>query len=671
MDIRIEIAGEIAAGFVNIDLFEEVAPNHVTQIVTLVEQGAYDGVVFHRVIDGFMAQTGDVQYGNIYGDLSLVGTGGSDLPDLAPEFSEIMFDRGVVGMARAQDPSSANSQFFIMLEDGHFLNGQYTVVGRVTSGMDIIDDIKLGEGGNGAVLGQPDFMRSVTVVEPPDVPETAVVDAHWVLEGIDLDGNTFTGGLVFDSQSFDLATGNTALTGHIDWLANESFSFTVDFRAQRHSDGRLEFNYTENNPPVSGVVPALYKAQFSEQNKAISAYYDDPGVVEGTWWAMPKSVGILPRWSKLQEKIKFEGGFGLAEFDAQGELSILSEMMRLYHESPTARRDLNDALLNRKSDVYMKTLEIGAVADGTGSKHFPLRDSNQIFIDPLDPVARTFLSTEAQPIKLSLGSIVFHEFRHAYEDYATWITERPEVEVGASRFDDPDFDHLGSVVRSTNEVRAELGEELRGSYGSLTNRPNVIAALEEMAGPISALPVPFDQVVHFRDPSNDMPVWSSVGTIASGHPSKDFVIANNKSNVVKTGGGIDVVLGIKGALNAKLGSGNDWAFGSSKRDTIEGGSGRDTIDPGAGRDTLSGGRGPDDFIFGDSYGVNRILDFNASSRKEDIDLSSVSEITGYRDLVNNHLSQVRGNAVIDDFNGTRIILVNTDLADLDRSDFIF
>jgi peptidylprolyl isomerase len=162
--IQIEIAGE-ANGTVTIDLLEDVAPQHVARITALASQGAYDGVVFHRVIEGFMAQTGDVQHGKDPDNLAAAGTGGSDLPDLPAEFSDVPFDRGVVGMARSRSPDSANSQFFIMFDEGYFLNGQYTVVGRVTDGQDVIDAIKLGTGGNGAVVGVPDVMKKVTVID--------------------------------------------------------------------------------------------------------------------------------------------------------------------------------------------------------------------------------------------------------------------------------------------------------------------------------------------------------------------------------------------------------------------------------------------------------------------------------------------------------------------------
>ena len=162
--LDVTVSGQ-ANGTFHIDLLDDVAPLHVARITELANQGLYNGVVFHRVIDGFMAQTGDVEFGRMGGDMSMAGMGGSTLPDLPAEFSALPFDRGVVGMARAADPNSANSQFFIMFEPGYFLNGDYTVVGTVTEGMEIVDAIKRGEGANGAVIGQPDMMASVTVTE--------------------------------------------------------------------------------------------------------------------------------------------------------------------------------------------------------------------------------------------------------------------------------------------------------------------------------------------------------------------------------------------------------------------------------------------------------------------------------------------------------------------------
>ncbi|ADO42319.1 peptidylprolyl isomerase [Ketogulonicigenium vulgare] len=163
--LEIDVQGE-ANGTIKIELLPDAAPQHVERLTTLASEGQYDGVVFHRVIDGFMAQTGDVQYGRIGGDLRRAGTGRSSLPNLPAEFSDIPFERGVVGMARAQDPNSANSQFFIMFAPGDFLNGQYTVVGRVTEGLEVLDAIKKGSSAaNGAVEGAPDIMTTVRVTE--------------------------------------------------------------------------------------------------------------------------------------------------------------------------------------------------------------------------------------------------------------------------------------------------------------------------------------------------------------------------------------------------------------------------------------------------------------------------------------------------------------------------
>ena len=137
-------------GRIVIKLRPDLAPKHVERIKQLARDGFYDNVPFHRVIAGFMAQTGDGQYGN--------GTGGSKYPNLAAEFTQTPFKRGVVGMARANDPNSANSQFFIMYADGSFLNGKYTVVGEVVSGMDVVDKIKKGE-----PVQDPDRMVTVRV----------------------------------------------------------------------------------------------------------------------------------------------------------------------------------------------------------------------------------------------------------------------------------------------------------------------------------------------------------------------------------------------------------------------------------------------------------------------------------------------------------------------------
>jgi peptidylprolyl isomerase len=145
---------QLKDGTVKVKLRPDLAPKHVERIKTLTQQGFYDGLKFHRVIDGFMAQTGDPS-----GD----GTGGSDLPDLPAEFSDEPFKRGVLGMARAQSPNSANSQFFIMFDDSPHLNGQYTVFGEVTEGMEYVDKIKKGPAHLNGSVDDPDVMVKVTL----------------------------------------------------------------------------------------------------------------------------------------------------------------------------------------------------------------------------------------------------------------------------------------------------------------------------------------------------------------------------------------------------------------------------------------------------------------------------------------------------------------------------
>ena len=152
-------------GDVVVALRPDLAPKHVAQIKKLVREGAYDNVAFHRVIDGFMAQTGDVQYGNMKKgfDASLAGTGGSKEPDLPAEFSKEKYVRGVVGMARSQDPNSANSQFFIMFAPASSLNGQYTIVGNDEKGMEFVDKIKKGDAADNGSVSDPDRMVKVRI----------------------------------------------------------------------------------------------------------------------------------------------------------------------------------------------------------------------------------------------------------------------------------------------------------------------------------------------------------------------------------------------------------------------------------------------------------------------------------------------------------------------------
>jgi peptidylprolyl isomerase len=156
---------ELKDGEVRIALRPDLAPKHVEQIKALVREGAYDNVAFHRVIDGFMAQTGDVRFGDLTDgyDARRAGTGGSGRGELPAEFSNEPYVRGTVGMARAQDPNSANSQFFIMFGEAPSLNGAYTVVGNVESGMEFVDNIKKGDRARNGVVSEPDRMIEVRI----------------------------------------------------------------------------------------------------------------------------------------------------------------------------------------------------------------------------------------------------------------------------------------------------------------------------------------------------------------------------------------------------------------------------------------------------------------------------------------------------------------------------
>ncbi len=150
-------------GDVKIELFPDVAPKHVERIKKLADEGQYDNVVFHRVIDGFMAQTGDVKFGNSSSkdfNLSMAGTGGSSMPDLKAEFSDLPHERGTLSMARAQDPDSANSQFFICFKAANFLDRQYTVFGKVIEGMEFVDQIKKGDSNQNGSVENPDKIVS-------------------------------------------------------------------------------------------------------------------------------------------------------------------------------------------------------------------------------------------------------------------------------------------------------------------------------------------------------------------------------------------------------------------------------------------------------------------------------------------------------------------------------
>lgn len=167
----VRVDGE-ASGIFVIEFLGDVAPSHVARVKDLARRGMYDGVVFHRVIDGFMAQTGDVKFGradNLV--LPMVGRGGSDLPDLAAEFSDIPYETGSVGMARSRHPDSANSQFFIMFDSAPFLNGNYTIFGKVVCGQSVVNDIRRGDEARNGLVENPDMIVSARVLGDLDMDD--------------------------------------------------------------------------------------------------------------------------------------------------------------------------------------------------------------------------------------------------------------------------------------------------------------------------------------------------------------------------------------------------------------------------------------------------------------------------------------------------------------------
>lgn len=162
--LRLNVAGS-ASGQIDIKLNEKIAPAHVERIKVLTQEKKYDGVVFHRVIPGFMAQTGDVKFGNMKNfEPALVGMGGSDYPMLKEEFSDDLFEKGTVGMARSRDPNSANSQFFIMFERAPHLDGKYTIIGNVIRGIDVLFEIKTGDVSKNGAVKDPDYILSAELL---------------------------------------------------------------------------------------------------------------------------------------------------------------------------------------------------------------------------------------------------------------------------------------------------------------------------------------------------------------------------------------------------------------------------------------------------------------------------------------------------------------------------
>jgi cyclophilin family peptidyl-prolyl cis-trans isomerase len=286
---------ELADGEVAIELLPGVAPLHVERIKTLAREDAYDNVAFHRVIEGFVAQAGDVEYGDLADgyDPELVGSGSSDLPNLTAEFSDIPFDRGVVGMARAGDPlaqfglpereeflNSANSQFFIMFEPAPFLDGNYTVFGRVAGGMNVVDGITRTDGTDGADV-TPDRMLDVRIAadsgEPVAADDMIEIDQFTPAFAIDLAGNDLDqegdGLAVVDVSPTSVAGSGVRLNadGTVDYaprsdlVGTDSFFYTVEDAQGERTTAQVEITAAPTEPDLVAAwkIAYMYEAAYN------------------------------------------------------------------------------------------------------------------------------------------------------------------------------------------------------------------------------------------------------------------------------------------------------------------------------------------------------------------------------------------------------------------------
>jgi peptidylprolyl isomerase len=297
--IALDIAGE-ANGRVVIELYDDIAPEHAARLTRLAREGAYDDVVFHRVIDGFMAQTGDVEFGKAGGDLARAGTGGSTYPDLAAEFSDRPFEAGTVGMARAADPDSANAQFFITFGAAPFLEGQYTVVGKVVEGLDVVNAIKRGGGDNGAVAEAPDrIVRAVALADgvelsslalstEPTAPATLAAQpdgqAAQVRDGFDIrfdftdpDTTTLTIGWTLQEEFAGFVTCGTGTLRPLDGGYTQcvnSFDEAADLLFEADPAGGLSLARAEDGSRAFALDTALFLATVAPSAETVAQLGD-------------------------------------------------------------------------------------------------------------------------------------------------------------------------------------------------------------------------------------------------------------------------------------------------------------------------------------------------------------------------------------------------------------
>jgi len=302
---------DLVTGRVVIEMYPSAAPEHVVRIRALARAGLYDGVAFHRVIDGFMAQTGDVRYGNLKSNYnsSFVGSGNSDLADLAAEFNELKHLRGTVSMARAQDPDSANSQFFICFADAAFLDGQYTVWGKVVEGMEHVDKIQRGVAGSGAVAN-PDSMNKITVASDTvlridDNASSGGDGTSWSKAFVSLSDALEVAGTGFELW---VAEGDYRLTGSLESRVKNEVSFFGGFKGTELTRTPLgEANATRlvDSPPSAATdnnaTPHTYGWYFQPEwgwiwtsEKTFPYVYRTGGNGKSAGWLMFREGSAAP-----------------------------------------------------------------------------------------------------------------------------------------------------------------------------------------------------------------------------------------------------------------------------------------------------------------------------------------------------------------------------------------
>ena len=569
--IRLNIEGEGANGSITIDLKEGLAPLHTSRILDLANDGQYNNVVFHRVIDGFMAQTGDVEHGISGSDLSLAGTGGSNLPDLNAEFTVTPFERGTVGMARSSNVNSGNSQFFIMFEDGPWLDGNYTVLGEVTAGLDVLDIIKLGPGSGGKVLGQPDFIKSVEfitnsstdlfsidsasgTITPNELSKPGIYGVHVaydsgnsteinkVILGLGTEGNDQITGSSGDDQliggsgndTLSGGSGNDVLTGG---SGNDYFVYSLDPLAPVGIDTITDFNSAEDVIDLVG--------------------YDK---------------------SKITQKLDASGYDQFIFTEDSGTSSLTIETPQV--ATSLKVKNLKDNVLRLSdSDLTVSSLGELSVSDLKAISNVKV-DGVTNFKADLKKVGDRAAS---DPINLS---DVLAQLKH--------IIGLRELKANAIQAGDTNNDGEVNLSDVLDNLKHIIGLRTIDTFDLVTDNGFAVNALDADSKGNLTLVINGDADQSHGD-------WQRV---------------NNKVTGTENGETIDLVSAIigmdEGTIYVYGAAGSDIIIGSSRDESIDGGDGDDTIFGGAGVNVLTGSFGADIFEFNKHSVETSVADFDIS-----------------------------------------------------------